>query len=192
MRKPKAILETQLTDERQVTLCGWLMNGGPLSDYRTAALQVEKEFGLKVGKDAVATFYHNVCVPLMLQRKARAAEASDILASDPATDRKVTTSLISQLKQRAFEILLQPNPDPKEIVCVISQALKARDQDQVDQKIEQKNRELAQNDRKLKLMESKLHQAKEEVKKLRDKGAELNEEERTVILDKVDEILGIK
>jgi hypothetical protein len=64
-------------------------------------------------------------------------------------------------------------------------AQKEKDQALKQQQIEQGNRRIT-------LLESKVKAASDEVKKLRDAGSQLSETERTAVLDKVDEILGLK
>ena len=51
---------------------------------------------------------------------------------------------------------------------------------------------LDQGDRRLKVLESKVREARDEIAKLRDPKQALGEDDRKAIVDKVDEILGLK
>jgi hypothetical protein len=126
MPKPKGICETELSEEQQLKLIDWLINEA--IEYRPAAARIEAEFGVKCSKDAVKTFYDNVCWPLVLERRSRARDQASRLEATLEEDERIETAMLSQLKQRAFEIMLKPNPDPKEVVALLSMALKARDQ----------------------------------------------------------------
>lgn len=59
-------------------------------------------------------------------------------------------------------------------------------------KAEIEKEKLAQGARRLAVLESNVSKAKAELQKLRDPKAELGEEDRKAIVDKVDEILGLK
>jgi hypothetical protein len=56
----------------------------------------------------------------------------------------------------------------------------------------QRDRQLDLEARRMALLESKVRAAADEVKKLRQPGTDISETQRNAILDKVDEILGIK
>jgi hypothetical protein len=70
-----------------------------------------------------------------------------------------------------------------------TQAEKKR-QKEKDQQLKQQ--QIAQSDRRIALLESKVKAASDEVKKLREPGSQLSDDERKAIVAKVDEILGLK
>ncbi len=59
-------------------------------------------------------------------------------------------------------------------------------------KIEQKDRDISISERRVKVLEANMQKAADEVKKLREKGSDISAIERDAILDKVDEVLGVK
>ncbi len=157
-----------MPDAQQAQLAEWLLDG---MQYHTALPLVEKEFGVKAGKDSYVTFYQEVCVPFLLQRRHRAGQTADAVGeaarSQPGRFDQAT---IDALKQKAFELTSAPHADPKDVKIFLQLALKTRDQDQEDRRIGQIERGLEQTDRKLKLLEDRAVEAKARLTEVVSKG----------------------
>lgn len=135
-RKPRtdAVL-LHLPMEQQKQLCEWLLDGG--LSYRAAAAAMDKEYQVKTSATAVFDFYHTVCAPELLRRRSVAVStAEDIATEAEATPGRWDVAAIDRLKQFVFELMLNPNADPKEVKAVYGLVLKARDQDIAKAKLE--------------------------------------------------------
>jgi hypothetical protein len=128
MTKPRSdSVLLNLPEEQQALLAEWLMNGMP---YHVARAQVENEFGRTVKSlSSFSAFWDEVCQPILLSRRSRAMQTSETLAGTLEQNELLDKGLITMIKQKAFEICMQPGADPDAVSSLVSGALKLRDQD---------------------------------------------------------------
>lgn len=122
MKKPRSDKKLAgLAPERREQLAQWLLGG---MGYETAVVRVREEWQLATSVGALSGFWTEECVPRLLARRARAAEAAaGIVAEAAAANPRLDDALRATLKQRAFETLIDPNGDPSAIQMVVSQAM---------------------------------------------------------------------
>lgn len=147
MRKPKSILETELTEAQQAQLADWLLGG---MIYVEAVPVIEKQFGLKVSKTAVSKFWEKVCAPQLLLRRSKAVQLANAIGADtPESQSSIDKAMLAALKQKAFEVLVKPNPSPEEITSVLSSALKVVSEEgkEADRKLKREIQEQSAMDR---------------------------------------------
>ena len=143
-----------MSDGQQAQLADWLLGGMP---YHIAQPQVEQEFGVKAGKDSFATFWQEVCVPLLLTRRRQAVETADAVASEASNQPgRFDQATIDALKQKAFELSISPHSEPKDVKALMMLVLKARDQDI-------KQSDMALKVRRLELLEKQAADVKEKL-----------------------------
>lgn len=131
MRKTHAILQTKLGDAQQAQLADWLISG---MKYHEAVPVIEKEFGLKLGggwKRQLGDFWSAVCVPQLLRHRHQAVTTSEEIATEAkARPGQFDAATIDALKQKSFELSINPGANPKDVQALFSLVLKARDQDE--------------------------------------------------------------
>lgn len=135
MKKPRADAKLlNLPEAQQAQLAEWLLSGLP---YHKARELVEKEFGVAVASLApFSAFWDEVCRPLLLVRRRRAVEASDEVAKAAAAEPgRFDAATIDALKQKAFELAISPQSDPRDVKGLLMLVLKAKDQDLDEQKL---------------------------------------------------------
>ena len=116
-----------LPEAQQAQLAEWLLDGVP---YHRAQEQVAKEFGVKVSFKQLSHFWRDVCGPALLTRRRRAVTTADEIATEAAkTPGRFDVATLDAIKQRAFELSIQPGADPKEIKEIFKILLTARAQD---------------------------------------------------------------
>jgi hypothetical protein len=174
--------------------------------YEEASARCQKEFGLSVSREALRRWRDQIEKQEMADRALKSAmdRASGAAASAQAKIAALEqlkdpfwTALKANVGQAAFEKTMAGEELPvetlKDLTTILSVGLKANYD---KEKLAQGREKLSQSRTKLELELQKYKDAcqaaSDHVKKLRDKGSDLNESERTAILDKVDEILGIK
>jgi len=122
-----------MDDAKQAQLAEWLLDGTP---YHIAIPQVEKEFGVRAGKDSFATFWQEVCVPLLLTRRRQSVETADAVADEASKQPgRFDQATIDALKQRAFDLSISPHANPKDVKALMMLVLKSRDQDITHQQL---------------------------------------------------------
>ena len=165
-RKPRtdAVL-LHLPMDQQKALCEWLLDGG--LSYRAAVAAMEKEFGVQTSSTAVFDFYHTVCAPELLRRRSVAVTTSEEVAAEAeASPGRWDEAALEKLKQRVFEMMLNPQADPKETKALFGLVLKAKDQ-------AIKDRDLDLDERRVAILERKadeLDAAKKKAAELKEKG----------------------
>lgn len=123
-----------LPEEQQARLAEWLLSGVP---YHKAKELLEKEFGVVFSSLSCFTpFWEQVCVPVLLTRRARAVSTAEEVANDAkARPGKLDAATIDALKQKAFELAISPGQDPEAVKAFFSLVLKARDQELAGEKV---------------------------------------------------------
>lgn len=126
--KPKsnAIL-LNLPEEQQAQLVEWLLGGMP---YHRAQAMLEKEYGVTVSMGTFTGFWEKVCVPELLRRRSQAVTTANEVADEARKmPGRFDAATIDALKQKAFELAISPNANPKDVKSIMSLVLKARGQD---------------------------------------------------------------
>ena len=100
-------------------LIEWLLDEG--LNCRQAQERLLQDFNIKAGHTSVYNFYLQFCVPLRLQRAARAADDLPKRAGTLMT--KWDPSSMALVKQRYFELLAAPAADPKELALFATQVV---------------------------------------------------------------------
>jgi hypothetical protein len=160
MRKTRNPL-LQMDEANQAQLAEWLLDGMP---YHIAQPQVEKEYAVKAGKDSFSSFWQEVCVPLILNRRSRAVETADAVATEASKQPgRFDQATIDALKQKAFDLSIAPHADPKDVKSLMMLILKSRDQD-----IRQSD--VALKLRRLELLETQAAAAKEKLTAVKTAG----------------------
>jgi hypothetical protein len=145
-RKPRtdAVL-LHLPLEQQKELSEWLLDGG--LSYRAAAAAMLKEFNVKTSATAVHDFYHTVCAPELLRRRSVAVStAEEVAAEAEASPGRWDEAALDKLKQRVFEMMLNPQADPKDTKALFGLILKAKDQSLDERKVTLMEKKAAQAD----------------------------------------------
>jgi hypothetical protein len=147
MSKPKANAKLlNLPEAQQAQLAEWLLDGLP---YHKAQELVLKEFGVQVGLTAFTGFWEEVCAPALVARRRRMVGTAEEVATEAAASPgRFDSATVDALKQRAFELAIKPNADPKEVKAIFALVLKSRDQ-------EINAEQLKIEERKMKLLEQK-------------------------------------
>ena len=133
MRKPRSDSKLlNLPDEQREQLCAWLIGG---MGYETARAAVQREWEIATSIGALKEFWDQECGPRLIARRARCAQiATDLVEQTLGAADRIDAALTASLKQRAFELLVDPASDPAAIQQVVGQAIslkaiEARDRD---------------------------------------------------------------
>jgi hypothetical protein len=177
VKKPRSDCKLAgLTDEQREALAQWLLSG---MGYETARVRVRSEFGIQTSVAALSGFWNSEVAPRVLMRRTRAAQAADVLVDQASVDNpKIDAALRSTLKQRAFEILIDPSSDPGAIAAVVNQAMtlgrleaaeaeRSLKREALDLQREQRDRDLEIKERAIAVVEEKLAMAKEQLERVR-------------------------
>lgn len=127
MRKPTSFLETKLTDLQQAQLADWLLSG---VKYWEAIPLIEKEFGLKLSStSAFRPFWEHVCVPQLIYRRQQSRATADAVGEEAKKyPGRFDEATIAALKQKAFDLSVSPNSNPKDVKAIFTLVLKSQDQ----------------------------------------------------------------
>lgn len=140
------------------------------------------ECGVTSASSALTAFYKRHCAPMVRDRRklavAKSEALGDAMEKDPVN---WDAQIIEKVKQYTFEFLDSPDLDPEPLSFLVDSITKANKATLDREKFEEAKRKAQAAD-----------EAKEQMKKLREGGKKLPEAEREAILDKVDEILGLK
>ena len=128
MKKPRSDAKLlNLAEEQKAQLADWLLSGVP---YHRVRELLEKEFKVEVSLSTISAFYDAYCAAELIVRRKRAVSTADEIADEAAaTPGRFDAATIDALKQKAFELSINPGADPKEIKSLFMLVLKSRDQD---------------------------------------------------------------
>jgi hypothetical protein len=128
MNKPRSDAKLlNLPEEQHAQLVEWLLSGLP---YHQVKLLVKKQFEIDTSLGALSAFYQDCCSAVLLARRQQAVSTADeIAAAASAMPGQFDQATIDALKQKAFELSIQPFANPKDVKAIFSLVLKARDQD---------------------------------------------------------------
>jgi hypothetical protein len=168
-----------LSPEHFEQVIEWCLQGVPM--VRVVEL-CKKELNLPPAKtpsqSALYAFWRSFGPFWLAARRRVAAEAARKAGEDarqsPVDWKQANADAIEQI---TYELLSDPNLDPKSVRAFVTATLKLRDQDLAG--------------RKLTLMEQKLGEAKQLLEKSKSAG-EFTEEDRAAVLAAVDEAMGLK
>lgn len=123
-----------LPEEQQAQLAEWLLSGMP---YHRAKETVSKEFGIEVSLQALSRFWQEVCAAQLVLRRKRAVETAEAVAQEAAQrPGQFDSATIDALKQKAFEICINPQASPEDVRALMSLVLKAQDQQMARERLQ--------------------------------------------------------
>jgi len=151
MSKPRSDSKLlNLPDEQQCQIADWLLGGMP---YHVVGPLIEKEYGVKVSKNVLMRFWQTVCEPMLLVKRRRAVQTSEAIADEAkARPGQFNAAAIDALQQKAFELMISPQADARDVHDLFSLVLKAQAQ-------EMDKSQLALDERRIKLLEERASQA---------------------------------
>lgn len=152
---------------------------GNQETYREIREWLLTECGVTVSQSSLTAFFKKHCAPLLLERRALAAAQAEAIGKEAAENPvDWDAASIEQLRQFAFQSMLLPGADPKQVKGIFTILLKKQ--------------ALDNDGRKLRLLEQKA-QAHDQAKELLEKASETTEpDQRAAILEMVDKVMGIK
>ena len=127
MRKTRSDSKLARLDEgQQAQLVEWLLGGVP---YHQARELVKKEFGLSCSISSLSYFYRDCCAPHLLRRRNQAVQtAEDIAQAATATPGQFDQATIDAIKQKAFELAINPMSAAKDVKSLFMLLQKSTDQ----------------------------------------------------------------
>jgi len=163
MRKPRSDskLDTKLSEEQKCQLAEALLSGLP---YHAAKKKCKEEFKVSTSFAALSNFWETYCAAALLARRRRAVTTADEIAEEALqTPGKFDAATIDALKQKAFELSVNPGANPRDIKQLFSLVLKSRDQDL-------KTRDIEIKLRRLELLEEQRDHARQSLEKVKEGG----------------------
>lgn len=158
-RKPRSDAKLlNLPEEQQAQLAEWLLGTMP---YHVAQKRVEAEFGVRVGLAAFSSFYAEVCAPLRLSQRSRAAQMAQEIATEAGkSPGAFDQATVDAIRQKAFELSINPAADPGDVKALFMLLQKSRDQDLKAQQIDLARRRVELLESKLKAVQDAVTSAK--------------------------------
>jgi hypothetical protein len=122
----RRLLETKLAEDQQAQLVEWMLGG---TAYHQCRLLVKEHFGLHVKSlSAFSDFWHAVCSPALLARRARLARSSDERAEAAKKQPgQFDVATIDAIKERAYQLSVSPHAKPADVRALFLLLQKARD-----------------------------------------------------------------
>ena len=150
-----------LPEEQQAQLAEWLLGAIP---YHRAKELVKKEFNVETSLAALSAFWDEVCTPALLARRQQAVTTADEIAEEARIrPGKFDEATIAAIKNKAFELSINPGASPNDVKGLFMLILKSRDQ-------ELKSKDIEIKLRRLELIEKNAASAKEKLTAVADKG----------------------
>jgi hypothetical protein len=116
-----------LPEDQFQALVDWLLAGSP---YRVIKERLLKEFQVVTSNAALSDFWNTCAAPALLARRKRAVTLADEVAQDAAAcPGRFDDATIDALKQKAFELAVNPQADPRDVKGLFMLILKSRDQE---------------------------------------------------------------
>ncbi len=162
MKKPRSDAKLlNLPEESQAQLVEWLLSGVP---YHKARDLVEKEFHVRTSLAALSAFWDAACASALIARRQQAVSTADEIAEEAKSrPGQFDAATLDAIKQKAFELSLNPQAAPKDVKSLFMLLLKARDQ-------ELKNKDIEIKLRRLEMIERNAAQAKETLAAVASRG----------------------
>lgn len=116
-----------LPEDQYQTLVDWLLAGLP---YREVKRRLAEEMSISTSDAALSKFWSTCCGPALLARRQRAVSMADEIAEAVAArPGEFDAATVDALKQKAFELAINPQADPRDVKGLFMLVLKARAQD---------------------------------------------------------------
>lgn len=168
-----------LPEEKQSQIAEWLLSGLP---YHRVRGLIKEAFKIEIAPPVLTRFWEQVCAPELIRRRQRAVSTADEIAGEAAkSPGKFDSATIDALKQKAFELAINPGADPRDVKALFMLVLKSRDQELTERTLEFEREQWGLKCQKLKLELGKL--AGE------GKGKRVSSVD---LVAKVDEVMGLK
>lgn len=134
MKKPRSDAKlVNLPEEQKAQLCDWLLSGMP---YHKAKELLKNQFSVSTTLSSLSQFYQDFCSAALLAQRSRAVGVADEIAAEACkTPGRFDAATLDALKQKAFELAIQPLANPGDVKSIFSLVLKARDQDLEERRI---------------------------------------------------------
>lgn len=128
MRKPRSDSKlAHLPEDQRQALTDWLLAG---TAYRVVKGRLLSEFGVSTSDDALCRFWNDYCGAALIARRQRAVSLADEVAAEAAREPgRFDAATIDALKQKAFELAVNPQSDPRDVKGLFMLVLKSRDQE---------------------------------------------------------------
>jgi hypothetical protein len=136
LRKPRSDSKlAALPEDQRQALVNWLLACNP---YRVVKQRLAAEYGVTTSDAALSAFWEENCSAAMITRRERAVSLADDMADEAAKrPGQFDAATIDALKQKAFELAVNPQADPRDVKSLFMLVLKAADQDMERRKFEQ-------------------------------------------------------
>ena len=145
-----------LPEDQYQSLVDWLLAGNP---YRVVKKRLKEEFNVATSDASLSDFWNECCSAALIARREKAVTLADEVAEEAAArPGQFDQATIDALKQKAFELAVNPNADPRDVKGLFMLVLKAR-----DQAINEREIELAEQ--KFRDLQAKNAEATEKIKK---------------------------
>jgi len=134
MTKPRSDAKLlNLPEDQKAQLADWLLSGLPY--YRVKKL-VADQFQVSTSIAALSGFYEDFCSAALIARRQRAVSTANEIAKEAeSTPGQFDAATINSLKQKAFELSINPGADPRDVKSLFMLVLKARDQELSEQQL---------------------------------------------------------
>ena len=150
-----------MPEEQQAQLVEWLLSGMP---YHRAKQLVEKEYGVNTSLAALSAFWDEACASALIARRQQAVTTADEIAAEAKKKPgQFDAATIDAIKNKAFELSINPTAKAKDVKSLFMLLLKSRDQ-------ELKSKDIDIKLRRLDMLEQNAAQAKETLSAVAAKG----------------------
>ena len=128
MKKPRSDSKLMsLPEEQQQQLIDWMLSNMP---YHTVKKMCLQKFKVTTSLAALSHFWESECSVAFLARRKRAVTTAEEIAEDAQrTPGRFDAATLQALKQKAFELSISPQADPRDVKSLFMLVLKARDQE---------------------------------------------------------------
>jgi hypothetical protein len=131
--RPDSTLDAQLDESQQALVIEWMLSA---AGYHRIKERIKTEFAVDTSISALGRFWMKYGSAAILARRARAVSTADEVADEAKKKPgQFDAATIEQLRQKAFELSLNPNVNPKDVKAIFGLVLKARDQDLAEQNL---------------------------------------------------------
>lgn len=127
-----------LGEAEQLKLCDLLTTQGlTLYDVRDIIAKPPPDgFSCSTSVSALSRYYTKNVGPMLIAKRQRAVSTAEAVAQEASkTPGRFDAATIDALKQKAFELAISPQVNPKDVKAIFSLVLKARDQDLEDRRV---------------------------------------------------------
>jgi len=128
MRRPRSDSKLKnLPEDQGEQLTDWLLAGVP---YREIKRRMLEAFKVETSTRALSEYWQTECAAALVARRQRAIETADAVADEAAANPgRFDAATVDALKQKAFELAINPQSAAKDVKGLFMLVLKARDQE---------------------------------------------------------------